>query len=212
MNQKKTLSRTIGRAPLSASCGGVAAIAIALSLLSGRLIASPISGPVLSPINGHSYYLLETASWTASEAEAVALGGHLATVNSAEENEWIASTFSMYGDVYRALWIGLNDAAEEGTFVWSSGAPVVYLNWGPGEPNNAGDEDYVNILPPFDWRYPGWNDYPNIAGLNGVVEVSASHVPEIDPSSVGSVLAFLTGALSLLERLARHGRPVARAA
>ena len=37
----------------------------------------------LNPANGHLYSLLDTATWTASEAEAIALGGHLVTINDA---------------------------------------------------------------------------------------------------------------------------------
>ena len=33
-------------------------------------------------------------------------------------------------------WIGLNDRDQEGTFSWSSGHPVAYLNWGHAEPDN----------------------------------------------------------------------------
>ncbi len=102
-----------------------------------------LSGPIVNPANGHKYYLLNANTWTASEAEAVALGGHLATVNDAAENAWITTTFSA---PYYYLWIGLNDAAVEGQFVWSSGQPRTYLDWYPGEPNSyASDEDYVLI-------------------------------------------------------------------
>ncbi len=138
--------------------------------------------------------------------EAITFGGHLATIDSAAENAWIASTFATYGNVNRLLWIGLNDAAVEGTFVWASGQPVVYLNWGPGEPNNhAGIEDYGGLFVPGDSRFPGWNDWPDDAygGLGyGVVEV-VNPVPEIDPAGLGSVLALVGGAIGLVERRRR---------
>lgn len=40
--------------------------------------------------------------------------------------------------------------------------PVSYLNWGPGEPNNAGDEDCVHTWGPalmYKWNDEGcdWN-------------------------------------------------------
>lgn len=169
-------------------------------------ITSPDSRPITSPINGHDDYLLDKATWTASEAEAITFGGHLATINSAAENTWIASTFATYGSVNRLLWIGLNDAAVEGTFVWASGQPVVYLNWVPGEPNNnVGIEHYGGFFVPGDNRFPSWNDWPDDAygGLGyGVVEVVAP-VPEIDPAGLGSVLALVGGAIGLAERRRR---------
>jgi hypothetical protein len=39
--------------------------------------------------NGHTYYLLETSNWMDAESQAIALGGHLATVSSKSENDWI---------------------------------------------------------------------------------------------------------------------------
>jgi len=65
------------------------------------------------------------------------------------------------------LWIGLNDAATEGSFVWTTGEPVVFTNWKSGEPNNfGGNEDYVTVNWEFS-RSTGpkgtWNDTP----LNG---------------------------------------------
>jgi len=48
------------------------------------------------PENGHTYHLLELATWSDSEAEAVALGGHLATINDQAEQDWIWNTFGNY--------------------------------------------------------------------------------------------------------------------
>jgi hypothetical protein len=69
----------------------------------------------------------------------VALGGHLVTIN---------------------------DAAQEGTFVWASGEPATYLHWYSGEPNNYGlGEDYGMIFPPTDVRAGFWNDADNFASV-----------------------------------------------
>ncbi|MFN6104044.1 MAG: lectin-like protein [Planctomycetaceae bacterium] len=142
--------------------------------------------------NGHIYYLLTQNNWSNSEAEAVGLGGHLATVNDAAENAWIVSNYSGFGGVSRALWIGLNDVASEGNFVWSSGQPVVFTKWALGEPNNnLGAEDWAHIFPSTDSRYPGWNDAPDLSNafgfvFNGVAEVEV--VPE-----PGTVVLFVSG-------------------
>ena len=103
--------------------------------------------------------------WTAAEAEAVSLGGHLVAVNDAAEHDWIYST--ELGAGHR--WIGLTDQAQEGNWVWISGEPVPYTRWLPGEPNNLGGiEHYAESD-----RY-GWNDVPNDGwGVphQGIVEV-----------------------------------------
>ncbi|HSD91110.1 MAG TPA: C-type lectin domain-containing protein [Kofleriaceae bacterium] len=35
-------------------------------------------------------------------------------------------------------WIGANDMATEGTFVWDDGSALVFTNWHTGEPNSGG--------------------------------------------------------------------------
>ena len=70
-------------------------------------------------------------TWEQAETNAQNLGGHLVSINSAEEN---AAVRALGGS--SALWIGLNDIDSEGTFVWSDGSPVTYTNWVPGEPND----------------------------------------------------------------------------
>jgi len=52
---------------------------------------------VQSPINGHWYGVDYTPrSWTDSEALAVSLGGHLATIRSQAEQDWIEQEFGVY--------------------------------------------------------------------------------------------------------------------
>ena len=44
------------------------------------------------------------------------------------------------------VWIGLNDIAEEGTFVWTDGSPNTYAKFTDGEPDNyLNSEDCVVI-------------------------------------------------------------------
>jgi hypothetical protein len=138
-------------------------------LLSGALAtAGVVTRSAVNPANGHTYSLIKAnnrvsgVTWTEAEATAVALGGHLVTVNDSTENAWIASRFN---DAFY-LWMGLSDAVHEGHYVWSSHQPVSYANWYPGEPNNfGGDEDYVNMYT----FVPGaqWNDNSNRTSVSG---------------------------------------------
>lgn len=56
------------------------------------------------------------------------------TINDAAENTFVFDTLTALGTIDRNLWIGLNDVAVEGTFVWASGEPVTYTNWAPASP------------------------------------------------------------------------------
>ena len=156
---------------------------------------SIIDGPIVSPTDGHIYYLLAPASWTDSEAAAVSLGGHLTAITSATENAFVYSTFSTFAGAFRDLWIGLTDVAQPGVFKWTSGEPFSYAPPGSGLPSNSGGEYYVHIVSPDFSSAAVWNDFPN-AGYtgrrpNGVVEI----VPE--PSSA---VFLLSGAAFLLRR------------
>lgn len=150
----------------------VAASAIALTIATSSE-AAVIGGPIVNPANGHRYYLLSEQSWNNSEAEAVSLGGHLVTINNQVEDDFVWSQFgpaSSFGSIQ--FWIGLNDAAVDGTFVWSSGETPSYTNWTPGEPSGTSggaEEDYVIKWGEHDGQ---WNDGVGSDLFRGVVEVA----------------------------------------
>ncbi|MDJ0502336.1 MAG: Calx-beta domain-containing protein, partial [Nostocales cyanobacterium LE14-WE4] len=102
--------------------------------------------------NGKTYYLLSHASWADSRTKAISLSGNLVTINDQSENDFVVNTFKDKAlniaptGKKVALWIGLNDLANEGTFVWSNGEPVSYTNWAVGQPQGGvPDEDFAAI-------------------------------------------------------------------
>jgi subtilisin-like proprotein convertase family protein len=113
------------------------------------------AGPFLDRATGHYYYLLGSTNWTTSETWATQLGGHLATIETANEENWVYDTFAQYGGTNRNLWIGLtNDAL--GHFAWSSGLTnVVYTNWVAGEPTNCFGNDFYTAIPGRTNAFPG---------------------------------------------------------
>ena len=137
--------------------------------------------------NGHTYFLIGAGSWDDAEAEAVALGGHLAYISDAAENAFVLSLLPTHG---AEVWIGLHDPQHNGTYQWTDGSPLVYSNW-LGAPGLPGGDYVVHMIE----GSGTWNDHLQNGGLPllGVVEI----VPE--PCS--SVL-LLAGALtaSLLAR------------
>jgi hypothetical protein len=141
-------------------------------LLAALCAASPVLAQtswVQSPVNGRWYRLTAAQTWNAAEAEAVREGGHLATIRNRDEHLWAVGQFGN-----RQMWIGLNDAAVEGSFVWSSGEPVTYTNFCPNEPNGRLGEDYVHIAWWCLGEPGGWNDQQGTDLYAGLIEVAAA--------------------------------------
>jgi hypothetical protein len=145
--------------------------ALLLAVLPTR--AGIIAGPITNPGNGHDYYLLTPDTWNTSEAEAEGLGGTLAIINNAAEQEWVYSKFGTYGGTDRDLWIGLHRQREGGPFVWVSGAKLDYLKWEGGQPDNAGGVENCVEISQAGHR-GAWNDANENQIRNGVVEVPGS--------------------------------------
>ena len=189
--------------------------------------ADPLSGPFVSPVNGHTYYLLTQSNWTDAEAAARQLGGHLATVRSQAENDWIFDTFGAWGGNRRHLWIGLtDDEAFGGTefgetggqpyppggnrgrgWVWVGGEPVTFQNWDPGNPDNyEGDdpvhgEDYAHMANFEGLSDTGmWNDNFNRVEQEFVGVVPFHGVAEVVPEPGGAAVLLAAAVVALLPR------------
>jgi len=135
-----------------------------------------VCGPVVNPANGSQYYLITKDSWSGAEARAVAMGGHLATINDAAENTWVRDNVlaCVYGDV-RWAWIGLYETAPNSNiWVWSSGQIAGYRNWSGGEPNLLDTELYAQMV-----TDGTWNNLPDeghwwLGGEYALVEIDAA--------------------------------------
>ena len=109
--------------------------------------------------NGHSYYRSTgIAYWSVAKANCDAMGGHLVTVTSSGENSFLYN-------LWPSGWIGLTDEVTEGTWKWVTGESYSYSNWNSGEPNNSGNEDYVQFV-----SGGRWNDLSNSNSLAYVIE------------------------------------------
>jgi len=117
-----------------------------------------IDGFTTLGLSNGKYYYLSNADMTgaAAHADALSNGGFAVTINDASEEAFVkAAVASVIGDL--PYWIGLTDVDTEGTFVWQDGDPSAYRNWDGGEPNSAGDEDYVEGNSPYS-ASSYWND------------------------------------------------------
>jgi hypothetical protein len=150
-----------------------------------------LAAPIIWSGNGHGYELVTANDWNTAEANAIANGGHLVTVNDSAEQVWLNQTFSQSD-----LWIGFNDIANEGNWVWTSGESVTYTNWANGEPNNNGNED-VAVM---NWNGSQWNDLP----ASGWTIQGIAEIPTPEPATMlllGTGLAALAGARKLKKQL-----------
>jgi len=112
------------------------------------------------PHNSHSYRLSPAPGfWADGEAEAVCLGGHLATIRDAVEDQWICEALAVPGqDVFMGLHQPPGSEEPAGGWTWLTDDPVIYTNWSPGEPNDWGDGEDCAVM-----CYSGteaWADYP----------------------------------------------------
>ncbi len=139
-----------------------------------RAINFVIGEAIYDPTTKHYYESVSAPGirWTDAKAAAEArshfgIQGYLVTITSQEEDQLAFSKINAIG------WIGASDAAQEGVWKWVTGPESgtqfwsgsswgssyggAYENWGSGEPNNAGNEDYGHF------RSDGkWNDVPDV--------------------------------------------------
>lgn len=170
---------------------------------------------VFNPANGHYYMAVEAPggiTWDdarvgAAAMEFMGLSGHLATLTSAEENQFIVDELTEAAiDLY---WIGgfqPEGSSEPGAgWQWVTGEAWSFTNWAEFEPNNGDGADPERHMSLWraDWGDPVpapdtvlgvWNDLPDWYAAPGyVVEFSI-------PTPGGSGVALAAAALAARRR------------
>nr|CDJ82062.1 C-type lectin domain containing protein [Haemonchus contortus] len=117
---------------------------------------------------GFSYKVYEqSATFDEAEAMCVADSGHLVSIHSSEENEFVEAITAANKpsiEYYDFVWIGLQQRSGNKTWTWTDGSPVNYLNWAPGEPNDVEEREHcVEFYNNPGIQLPnavetGWND------------------------------------------------------
>ena len=149
------------------------------------------AGPYIDTATGNYYYLLGATDWVTSEQWAEDLGGHLATISTANLQNWVFDNFASSTSHNRNLWIGLTNVPSTTNFAWSSGQTnITYANWftnPPGNLNLCGTSIYAGILGATNAQPGLWvlaND--NGVDCNNVTNVfyGVAEVPVIQPNGV----------------------------
>ncbi|CAH1784169.1 unnamed protein product [Owenia fusiformis] len=106
---------------------------------------------------GYCYWgSTSTLSWQNAEAECTLSGGHLVSIHSEEEDNFVFTTATSSAGITDGYWIGWNDIANENHFVWSDGSKQYFENWQYGEPNGAPDsQNCTKIRKSQNWQ---WQD------------------------------------------------------
>ena len=155
-----------------------------------------------------AYVIVEGPTWEEAEANAVALGGHLVTINDADENEWLHEEFaskvrfngvvgdtSGHGFYSPRAWIGLHDKNIEGIYEWSSGQPITFFEPGESGRLDREDRDWTSIelgdQTGDDWNPGMWeikdNDPPSGYWEQGIAEIplAPNNAPTGTPELTG---------------------------
>lgn len=103
-----------------------------------------------------SYKIYSAATYAAADSQCKSDGSFLAIPRSQAENDFFASLIPD-----EDIWIGINDIANEGSFVAVDGRQVSWTKWDEDEPNNLGaNEDAVEIRQGNHYKSipKSWND------------------------------------------------------
>lgn len=130
----------------------------------------PIIPSTAVEFNGHYYQVYDNSmTWTEAKEYCEKLGGHLVTITSIEENNYIKDLVVSNGKK-NAYWLGASDSETEGVWKWVTGEPFEFSDWGTDEPNQDGEENYLELLVNAINYSLKWND-SNLNGGGGMVSL-----------------------------------------
>lgn len=179
------------------ACTCASALLLATQPLVAAVVYDPVEWRTADGGNGHQYravFASERMSWTDAKTMAESLGGHLATLTSAAEAQFVFASVARSEQwwIDGGPWLGgFQDPSASGYsepaggWRWVTGEAWTYTNWGSGEPNNyGGTEMYLHYLDSGGSPVPYWNDQSNGRTQRGFIMEYAVPAP--------SALAFAT--------------------
>merc|ERR1711963_43955 len=100
-------------------------------------------------------YMQGRTTWPDAASTCAAVHGHLPEVYSQDEWDFLTNFSAAMGKDDQGqlhdIWLGGHDLVTEGVWTWAfSGSPVTFAPWGPGQPNDHGDENCM-VLHDEDW-------------------------------------------------------------
>lgn len=105
--------------------------AVMLASLPAPATVKAVNVTSAQEFNGHYYQVITTElKWEQAELQCELKGGHLATITSQEEQDFI---YSLTGK--DDTWIG--GKCVNGKWTWITGEPFSYTNWNPGQPSGG---------------------------------------------------------------------------
>ncbi len=136
--------------------------------------------PVTFGANAYEYVGLDSVTWFAADTAAsgsvfMGTNGHLATITSQAENDFLVGLVTSNPSGFAGAWLGGNYTQ------WlrgpEAGSNLVYTNWNTAEPNNAGLM-YMSIgtSTPNAIGAAGLGKWLDDSGVNGVPSVPADPV------------------------------------
>ena len=90
---------------------------------------------------------------TDAEENCQAHGGHLASIHSVEEQDFLKHTFNPS----ERVWIGAVDPNQNGGWEWTDGSSFDFSNWSSGQPN-GGSGSYYTVMDCSASSSCQWND------------------------------------------------------
>jgi len=134
-----------------------------------------IEGYTFLGANGLSQYYLynvDSVEWAEAKLLAEAAGGHLVTISSESENEWLQENIASQGLVEGA-WMGLNDLETESVNEWVTGEPLTYENF------HAGMADDTDLEDVYLFRNSGeWEDKPTGIPYFFIMEMDCASISQ----------------------------------
>ena len=106
-------------------------------------------GAVVWPNNGHAYVVVvQPLTWDQARDASTKAGGHLVTIGSSAENDFVYSLVATNDAVWQLSqgkhlgpWLGgyqrLDATGPADGWEWVTGEPFSYTSWEPGQPNDA---------------------------------------------------------------------------